>query len=141
MKMSSAVIALICATSGAASAAPRDACGVLSLAEVRSLVGAPVSVFDASSSAPTTRGDATVSTCTYVSMDANGHVAKGRGAKFTLMWASDARLAETNAYYVKRHKEAPGLKGNVLVVAWVGNQSDADWSASQRLLAAVLKNL
>ena len=141
MKMSSVVIALVCATAGAASAAPRDACGVLSLAEVRSLVGAPVSVFDAGSSAPTTRGDATVSTCTYVSLDASGHVAKGRGAKFTLMWASDAKLAETNAYYVKRHKEAPGLKGNVLVVAWVGNQSEGDWSASQKLLAEVLKKL
>jgi hypothetical protein len=136
---------LVVAAAGLATAAsPRAACGVLSLAEVRGVVGAQVTVFEAGSSSPTTRGDATMSTCTYVMTDAGGHPANGPGAKFTLMWGSKAKLAETNEFYTKRHIEAPGVKGDVLVVAWVGSPSNGkagDWSASQKLLAAVLQKL
>jgi hypothetical protein len=123
---------------------PRAACDVLSLAEVRSLVGAQMAVFEAGSSPATTRGDSTVSTCTYVLTDAGGHPAKGLGAKFTLMWAPKATLAQSNDFYTKRHIEASGMKGDVLAVAWVGSPSDGkagDWAASQRLLAAVLQKL
>ena len=135
---------LIVATAGRATASPRVACDVLSLAEVRSLVGAQMVVFEAGSSAPTTRGDSTVSTCTYVLTDAGGHPANGLGAKFTLMWAPKAKLAQSNDFYIKRHIEASGMKGDVLVVAWIGSPSDGkagDWSASQKLLAAVLQKL
>ena len=135
---------LIVAASGRATASPRAACDVLSLAEIRSLVGAQVVVFDAGSSPATTRGDSTVSTCTYVLTDASGHVVKGLGAKFTLMWGPKDKLTQSNDFYVKRHIEASGMKGDVVVVAWVGDASkgkDGDWPASQKLLAAVLRKL
>src|SRR5450432_3078342 len=96
---------------GPATASPRSACDVLSLAEIRSLVGAQMAVFEAGSSPPTTRGDSTMSTCTYVMTDVGGHPATGLGAKFTLMWAPNAKLVQTNDYYTKRHIEAPGVKG------------------------------
>jgi hypothetical protein len=132
------------AASGRAAANVRPACTVLSLEEVRALVGAPVSVFMPDLSTPATRGDTTVSTCTYSIQDAAGHPAKGRSAKFTLMWAPKAKLSETNDFYAKRHIEASAVKGDVLVLAWVGNVSNGkagDWAASQKLLAAVLQKL
>ena len=136
--------ALIAAAAGRATASPRSACDVLSLAEIRSLVGAQMVVFEAGSSPATTRGDSTVSTCTYVVTDAGGHPANGPGAKFTLLWAPQAKLAQTNDFYIKRHIEASGMKGDVLVVAWIGSPSNGkagDWPASQKLLAAVLQKL
>jgi len=135
---------LIVAAAGRATASPRNACDVLPLAEVRTLVGAQVTVFEAGSSRPTARGDSTVSTCTYVLTDAAGHPANGPGAKFTLMWAPQAKLAESHDFYTKRHIEACGMKGDVLVVAWIGSPADGkggDWPASQKLLAAVLQKL
>jgi hypothetical protein len=135
---------LIVASAGRATASPRSACDVLSLAEVRSLIGAQMVVFEAGSSPATTRGDSTMSTCTYVLTDAGGHPANGLGAKFTLMWAPKAKLAQSNDFYIKRHIEASGVKGDVLVVAWIGDASKGkagDWSASQKLLAAVLQKL
>lgn len=135
---------LIVAAVALADASPRPACGVLSLAEIRSLVGAQVTVFEAGSSPPATRGDTTMSTCTYVQTDAGGHPAKGSGAKVTLMWAPDAKLAQSNDFYTKRHVEASGMKGNVLVLAWIGDTAKGkagDWSASQKLLAAALQKL
>ena len=103
-----------------------------------------MAVFEAGSSPATTRGDSTVSTCTYVTTDASGHQVNGLGAKFTLMWAPKATLAQSNDFYTKRHIEASGMKGDVLVVAWIGDASKGkvgDWSASQKLLAAVLQKL
>jgi hypothetical protein len=135
---------LIVATAGRATASPRSACDGLSLAEVRHLVGAEMVVFEAGSSPATTRGDSTVSTCTYVLAEAGGHPANGLGAKFTLMWAPKAKLAQSSDFYVQRHIEASGMKGDVLVVAWIGSPSNGkagDWSASQKLLAAVLQKL
>ncbi len=135
---------LIVAAAGRATAGPSAACDVLSLADVRTLVGARVSVFDAGSSPPTIQGDSTVSTCTYVTTDSGGHQTNGLGAKFTLMWAPKAKLSQANDFYTKRHIEAPGMKGDVLVVAWVGSPSNGkagDWPASQKLLAAVLQKL
>ncbi len=83
-----------------------------------------------------------MSTCTYVLMDAAGHPANGLGAKFTLMWGPKAKLDQSNDFYIKRHIEASGMKGDVLVVAWIGSPSNGkagDWPASQKLLAAVLQ--
>ena len=125
-------------------ARPRAACDVLSLAEIRSLVGAQVAVFAAGSSAPITRGDSTVSSCTYVMTDAAGRPANGLSAKFTLMWAPKDKLTQSNDFYAKRHIEATGMKDDILVVAWIGSPADGtagDWSASQKLLAAVLAKL
>ena len=135
---------LIVAVAGRATASPRSACDVLSLTEVQSVVGAQMAVFEAGSSPATTRGDSTMSTCTYVLADAGGHPANGLGAKFTLMWAPKAKLAQSSDFYVNRHIEASGMKGDVLVVAWIGSRSNGksgDWSASQKLLAAVLRKL
>jgi hypothetical protein len=134
---------LIVTAAGPATASPRSACDVLPLAEVRSLVGAQMVVFEAGSTPPTIRGDSTASTCTYVVTDAAGHP-NGSGAKFTLLWGPQAKLAQTSDYYIKRHIEASGMKGDVLVVAWVGSPSNGkvgDWPASQKLLAAVLQKL
>lgn len=122
-------------------ASPRKACDVLSLDEVRSVAGAPMVVYEAGSSPPTARGDSTASTCTYVLADAAGRPVNGLGAKFTLMWGPKDKLAQTNDFYIKRHIEASGMKGDVVVVAWIGDASKGkagDWAASQKLLAAVL---
>jgi hypothetical protein len=54
------------------------------------------------------------------------------------------REAQVLAFYIKRHIEASAMKGDVLVVDWIGNASKGkagDWSASQKLLAAVLQKL
>ncbi len=137
-------VCLIVAAAGRATASPRSACDVLSLAEVRTLVGAPMQIFEAGSTPPTPRGDSTASTCTYVVTDAGGHPANGPGAKFTLLWGPQAKLAQTSDYYIKRHIEASGMKGDVLVVAWIGSPANGkagDWPASQKLLAAVLQKL
>jgi hypothetical protein len=135
---------LILAGTGRGIASPRAACDVLSLTEIRSLVGAQLVVFAAGSSAPTTRGDSTMSTCTYVMTDAAGHPANGLSAKFTLMWAPEEKLTQSGDFYAKRHIEASGMKGDILVVAWIGSPANGkagDWSASQKLLAAVLAKL
>ncbi len=60
------------------------------------------------------------------------------------MWAPQVTLAQTSDFYVKRHIEAAAMKGDTLVVAWVGSPSEGktgNWSASQKLLAAVLQKL
>ncbi len=135
---------LLLLSSAPAIAGPRTACDLLPLEDVRALVGAPVSIFAPELSTPAVRGDLTVSTCTYLLKDAAGHVMKGRGAKFSLMWAPQAKLQEASDYYAKRHAEAPGIKGDVLVLAWVGDASAGpagDWPASQKLLAAVQHKL
>jgi hypothetical protein len=135
---------LILAGAGLAMAAPRTACDVLPLAEVQRLVGAQVTIFPAGSSSPTARADTTSSTCTYVMTNAAGHPANGLNAKFSLMWGPKEKLAQTNEFYTKRHIEAVGVKGDTLVTAWIGNPAEGkagDWSASQKLLAAVLGKL
>ena len=135
---------LFLVASGSALAGPRAACDLMPLEQIRGLVGAPVSIFAPASSTPAVRGEVTIATCTYVVMDAAGHVAKGRSGKFSLMWAPQAKLQEANDFYVKRHDEAAAIKGDVLVLAWVGDPSAGkagDWDASQKLLAAVLQKL
>ncbi len=60
------------------------------------------------------------------------------------LWGPQAKFAQTSDYYIKRHIEASGMKGDVLVVAWVGSPANGkagDWAASQKLLAAVLQKL
>lgn len=143
-KTSLATVAVLLLWNGSTVASPRTACDLLPLDEVRSVVGAPVSIFDPELSAPAVRGDLTISTCTYVVKDADGRPLNGRAAKFSLMWAPQAKLQETNDFYLKRHAEAPGIKGDVLVLAWVGDRSSGkagDWASSQKLLAAVLRKL
>jgi hypothetical protein len=119
---------------------PRAACSVLTLDAVRAIVAAPVDVFPAGSSAPTTRNGATFSNCTYVTGGATS-----RGARVTLMWGTSAKLSETNAYYVKRNKELSTIRGDVLVLASVTDGSSAgltyDRPASESLLAAVVRKL
>ena len=139
-----AAAVMLALSSGFAVAGPRNACDVLPLEEIRGLVGAPVSIYAPELSTPSVRGDVTISTCTYVTKDAAGHLVKGRSAKFSLMWAPQAKLQEASDVYVKRHTEAPGIKGDVMVLAWVGDPSAGpagDWAASQKLLAAVLQKL
>ncbi len=141
---SMAAAGVLLASSGSALAGPRAACDLLPLEEIRGLVGAPVSIFAPNLSAPAVRGEVTIATCTYLAMDAAGHLAKGRGAKFSLMWAPQGKLQEARDFYLKRHAEAPAIKGDVLVLAWVGDPSvgtAGDWAASQKLLAAVLQKL
>lgn len=138
------VTSILSAVDGPAVAKPRAACDVLPLAQVRELVGAPVSVFSPSLSTPATRGDTTYATCMYSPLDAAGRPVKGRNAKINLMWAPKAKLLEVNGVYTKRHMEASAIKGDVLVLAWVGNPSDGkagDWTVSTKLLAAVLGKL
>ena len=127
-------------TATSASAAQRAACSVLTLAEVRSIVGDQVVVFDAGSAAPTTTNETTISNCTYTLPNFSG-----RSARVTLMWGPSAKLAETNKFYLERNKELPSIKGDVLVLASItGLKNGAmtfDRAASQELLTAVLKKL
>ena len=143
--LSSLVIAtILSAENGQAAAKPRAACDVLSLAEVRDLVGSPVSVFSPTLSTPATRGDTTYATCVYAVLDAAGGPVKGRGAKISLIWAPKAKLVETNDIYTKRHIEASAIKGDALVLAWVGNSAEGkagDWTLGAKPLATVLNKL
>ena len=127
-------------TGASASAAQRAACSVLTLADVRAIVGDQVVVFDAGSAAPTTENETTFSNCTYSLPNFNG-----RSARVTLMWGPRAKLAETNKYYLERNKELPSIKGDVFVLASVTGLKNGDMTfdraASQKLLAAVLKKL
>ena len=127
-------------TGASASAAQRAACSVLTLADVRAIVGDQVVVFDAGSAAPTTENETTISNCTYSLPNFNG-----RSARVTLMWGPSAKLAETNKYYLERNKELPSIKGDVFVLASVTGLKNGDVTfdraASQELLAAVLKKL
>lgn len=134
---------MISASYGSANAGTRAACGVLSLAEVRGLARSPVSVLKAGSSSPTTFPDTTtISSCTYVVMNASGQGIAGRTARIHLIWAPAAKLAQTSQFYAKRHEQASGMKGSVLVTVAVRNDNNIiDQSASQQLLAAVLQKL
>jgi len=126
-------------TPTAANAAPRAACSVLSLAEVRAIVGAPVTVFQSGSPGPTVQGDSTYSTCTYTIN------APGKAARVSLMWGPSATLAKMYTFYVKRNKELPQIKGGALVLASVTDTShhsmEYDTPASKKLLAAAIAKL
>ena len=134
-----AAILFLC-TGTSASAAQRAACSVLTLAQVRAIVGDPVVVFDAGSAAPTTKDEMTISNCTYTLPNFNG-----RSARVNLMWGSSSKLAETHKFYLDRNKELSSIKGDVLVLASVtGLKNGAmtfDRAASQELLTAILKTL
>lgn len=138
LRGSIAAVILVCMATASASAAPRAACSVLSLADVRVIVGAPVGIYKPGSFAPTVRGQNTISNCTYTVQNANG-----RGARLTLMWG--AKLAQTQQFYDKRHKELASIKGDVLVLASVTNATQAgitfDQPASKKLLEAALHKL
>ena len=134
-----AAILFLC-TGASESAAQRAACSVLTLAEVRAIVGDPVVVFDAGSVAPTTKDQMTVSNCTYTLPNFSG-----RSARVNLMWGPSSKIAETHKFYLDRNKELSSIKGDVLVLASVtGLKNGAmtfDRAASQELLAAILKML
>ena len=125
--------------SASALATQPAACSVLTLAEVRAIVAAPVVVSDPSSFPPATKGSVTTSNCTYV-------LPKGkRAVKVSLMWAPSAHLTEALQFYDKRHKEAAAIKGDVLVLtAVIDNGSTGmtyDQAAGQALLTAALHKL
>lgn len=131
---------LFLSVGASASAAQRAACSVLSLADVRAIVGDQVVVFEAGSASTTTKGEMTISNCTYTLPNFSG-----RSARVNLMWGPSSKLAETQKFYLERNQELPSIKGDVLVLASVtGVKNGAmtfDRAASQELLAAVLKNL
>ncbi len=131
------VAGLIGLAAGPANAAQKASCSLLALADVRAIVGSPVSVNAPSSFGPTARSGVTTSNCTYL----NG----SRSARLTLMWGAGSLLVKTQQYYAKRHKEAPGLKGDVLVLASVTTATGAglhyDIAAGDKLLAAALQKL
>ncbi|HEY5094084.1 MAG TPA: hypothetical protein VII69_03095 [Candidatus Eremiobacteraceae bacterium] len=134
-----AAAALACLAPAAANAAPRAACGLFSLAEIRAVLAEPVVSMIAGTPAPTVRGDATLSTCTY----ALPKTFKD-GSSFTLMWAPAAELAQTAKFYAQR-KATTQMKNNVLVLATVtktsGGTAVIDQVASKKLLAAILAKL
>ena len=121
----------------------RAACGILSLAEVRALINFPVSIFVPGSFEPTTTRNGTVSTCTYVPLDAKGHVDNGRGASVTLVWAPNDFLLKSQQIFEKQHNVV-GFKSGALASIWVGNprnRTAEGSSGSKKLLAAVLQKL
>ena len=134
-----AAILFLC-TGASASAALRTACSVLTLTEVRAIVGDQVVVFAAGSADPTTTDEMTVSNCTYTLPNFSG-----RSARVNLLWGPSSKLAETHKFYLERNKELPSIKGEVLVLASVtGLKNGAitfDLAASRELLVAVLKKL
>jgi hypothetical protein len=122
-----------------ASASPRSACSVLSLAEVRAIVGAPVTIYRPGTSEPTMQGNSTYSTCTY-SLNV-----PGKAGRVMLMWGPSAEVNRMYNFYVKRHKELPQIKGGALILASVtdtgGHSMVYDMPASQRLLDAAVRKL
>jgi hypothetical protein len=133
-------VILACACPTFVDAAPRAACSVLALSEVRAIAGAAVAVYDPGSSAPTQQGRMTFSSCTYTLPGLNGP-----GARLMLMWGSSADLAATNAFYVKRHKETGRIKGDAFILASVTNTKNGgisfDRPASSKLLEAAVPKL
>ena len=120
-----------------ASASPRSACSVLSLAEVRAIVGAPVTIYRLVSPEPTVRGDSTYSTCTYtLNMP-------GKAARIMLMWGPSAKIASMHNFYVKRNKELSKIKGDAILLASVTDSGHHsliyDMPASQKLLDAAIR--
>jgi hypothetical protein len=145
MKTSQILIASLAAAAFAttapaiAGASPRSACSVLSVAEVRAIVGAPVTIYRPGSPEPTVQGDSTYSTCTYtLSMP-------GKAARVMIMWGPSSSLSSMYKFYVKRHKELPQIKGDALVLASVTDSSHHglayDMPASQKLLDAAIRKL
>jgi len=130
---------LACFAPASANAAPRDACSVLTVAEVRAIVAAPVTVFQPGSSKPTVQGESTYSTCTYTLNR------PGKAARVSLMWGPSADLAKMYKFYVQRNKELPQIKGGALVLASVTDTShhsmEYDTPASKKLLAATIAKL
>lgn len=118
-----------------ANATPQTACAIVTVADVRAIVAAPVDVFESGSSAPIAKGNQTISTCTYASSKTK------RGATFSLLWAPIAERNATYTYYVKRNQERARIKGDVLIVASVRIGRAIDVPASTKLLDAVLKNV
>lgn len=122
------------------SAAPQAACSVLTLAEVREIIGPTVVVFEPSSQGPTVRGDHTSSNCVYMP-PGSADTWKGAGSGFFyLMWGPPVTLSTGYEAYMKRHWIAQ-IKGNVLATASVSSGKAVSPTLSKRLLDAVLKKL
>ena len=131
---------LVATRSSSVSAAPQAACSLLTLAEVRSIIGPTVVVFQPSSSGPTVRGVNTLSSCVYMP-PGTANTWNGAGSGFySLMWGPAASLTAGYNVYVQRHWLAR-IKGDVLVTATVSNGKKVDPAASGKLLDAVLKKL
>jgi hypothetical protein len=137
--ISLAVAGLACIAPTQANASPRSACSVLTVAEVRAIVGAPVTIFRPQSPEPTVQGNSTYSTCTY-------SINKpGKAARVMLLWGPSATLDSLYKFYVKRHKELPQIKGDALILASVTDSGNDrfvfDLPASQKLLDAAVRKL
>ena len=131
---------VVAARSNPVSASPQAACSILTLAEVRSIIGPTVVVFAPSSSGPTVHGVNTQSTCVYMP-PGSANTWNGAGSGFySLMWGPAASLTAGYNAYVQRHWLAR-IKGDVLVTATVSNGKKLDPAASSKLLDAVLKKL
>jgi hypothetical protein len=131
---------LVATQSGSASAAPQAACSLMTLAEVRAIVGPTVEIYQPSSAGPTVHGVNTVSNCTYMP-HGTADTWKGAGSGFySLMWGPAATLTMGLNVYAQRHWLAR-IKGDVLVTATVSNGKRVDAAASSKLLEAVLKKL
>jgi hypothetical protein len=128
---------LACMVPAIADAAPRYACSILTLTTVRAIVAAPVTVYHPGSTQPTVQGDLTSSTCTYTIN------AMGKGARVMMLWGPSATLIKMYQFYVKRNREMPQIKGDVLILGSVTNTSGDgvtyDLPASKRLLAAAVQ--
>ncbi len=131
---------LVATRSTSVSAAPQAACSLLTLAEVRAIVGPSVVIFQPSSAGPTVHGANTISNCVYMP-PGSAKDWKGAGSGFyALMWGPAASLTAGYNAYVQRHWLAR-IKGDVLVTATVSNGKKLDPAASGKLLDAVLKKL
>ena len=133
--------AIACTLPSAASASPRDACSILTIAEVRTIVAAPVDRWAPGSNKPTVRGTTTFSNCTYLMQ---GYL--GRGVRVMLLWGPAPLLSANYAAYVKRNRELPRLIGDALLVVSVTNAARGsgltyDMPASRALLDAVARKL
>ena len=131
---------LVATRSTSVSAAPQAACSLLTLAEVRAIVGPTVEIYEPSSAGPTVHGVNTVSNCVYMP-HGTADTWKGAGSGFySLMWGPAASLTTGYNIYMQRHWLAR-IKGDVLVTATVSNGKKLDAAASSKLLDAVLKKL
>ena len=135
-----AAATLVAAHSSSVSAAPQAACSLMTLAEVRAIIGPTVVIFQPSSVGPTVHGANTMSNCVFLP-PGSADTWKGAGSGFyTLTWGPAASLTTGLKVYAQRHWLAR-IKGDVLVTATVSNGKKVDAAASNKLLEAVLRKL
>ncbi len=110
-------------TIGSVDASPRAACNIISIADVRAIIGDSVSILNPDKNL-----------LTQIDGARNG---SGRSALLNLVYAPASKLAAMNAKYRAKSKKTAG----VFAAVRVATRDAIDLAASNKLLAAVLQKI